>query len=542
LSRLLKEKALTFLDSEKGTVYKDPGGRITLCLVYPNTYHIGMSALGFQAVYGLFNKRYDVVCERCFLPDREDIKEFERTHSELFSLESQRPLKRFDILAFSVSFENDYPHIVKILNLARIPLRSKDRDERFPLIIMGGICASFNPEPLAEFFDIIFIGEAEAMINDFIDGYKKSVSREKFLYLCHETEGLYVPSHFDINPTTKTLKSTKGAPQIIKRQWINNISLSGLKSTIITPYTEFSNMYLIEAQRGCPRMCRFCVASYCCKPSRTKDREVLKREIEEAKIHSSKIGLVGPSLSDIHGIDEALKIEGVEFSLTSLRASAQSVELAQLLDGKKSISLAPESGSERLTGVINKKISLTDVRESTSLLLEFIDIVRLYFIIGLPTEEPNDIEQILILINSIREKQKKGTITLCVSPFIPKPGTPFQWMPMDDNVNLHKKIDRLQKGIRTLKGVQLHYEQPALSALQTLFARGGRRTSDIIEAIGSGSQKARKIIKNLKSHITSSLPFENPLPWDFIDTGMSKDLLLKQCKEALNQALRIKKM
>lgn len=533
MSRFLKEKALSLLSSEQGTIYKDPGGRVRICLIYPNTYRIGMSALGFQAVYGLFNERADVVCERAFLPDREDIQEYERTHTELFSLESQSPLNRFDILAFSVSFENDYPHIIKILNLARIPLRSKDRDERSsPLIVMGGICASFNPEPLAEFFDLIFIGEAEVMIDSFIEIYKTSETRDRFLDLCMQQAGLYVPSFYRFDMNSPTPAALYDAPQKVRKQWIKNISRNGLKSTILTPLTEFSNMYLIEAQRGCPRVCRFCVASYSCKPSRTKDREILISEIENAKKYNKRIGLVGPSLSDIKGIDEILKIEGVEFSLTSLRANSQSVELAQLIKGKKSISIAPETGTERLTRFINKNISLSDVIETSSALLEFIHTLRLYFIIGLPTEDSSDIEEILKIISAIRKKQKKGTITLCASPFVPKPWTPFQWMPMENEGILKKKIDFLQKGIRQLKGVLLHFEQPAFSSLQALFARGNRRTSDVIEAIGTG-QKGRKIIKQMKSYINLPIPFETPLPWDFIDTGVSKTRLVKEYHRAL---------
>ena len=198
MSRRLIEKIDKLLLKEKGTIFKEPGGRINVCLVYPNTYHVGMSNLGFQGIYTLLNDRSDTLCERAFLPDEDDIDEYVRTDTKPFALESKRPLNNFDILAFSVSFENDYPNILKILELANIPLRASDRNQTHPLLIIGGVCAFFNPEPLADFFDVCFIGEAEEMLNEFIDTYKKSESRQELYKKTAAIEGVYVPKFYSV--------------------------------------------------------------------------------------------------------------------------------------------------------------------------------------------------------------------------------------------------------------------------------------------------------------------------------------------------------
>ena len=359
--------------SEKGTVYKDPGGRVNVCLVYPNTYHVGMSNLGFQGIYSILNARDDTVCERAFLPDEADLKEYERTGSELFSLESKRPLGRFDIVAFSVSFENDYPSIPVILRLARIEVFSSERKAREPVLLLGGVCAMFNPEPLSDFFDLIFIGEADSALNELIETYNGSEDKGAFLRAIPEREGYYVPGFYEVlyseDGRIKERRATGDAPQTIRKR-TERVLNGRLRPAIITPETEFSNMYLIEAMRGCVWSCRFCLAGHIYNPPRHKDLETIKEEINTAKERSKRVGLIGPSLTDYRYAGEALQIEGVDFSITSLRATPRAEKLLSLMKGHHSISIAPEAGTERLRRIVNKRISEEEILDTSELILQ----------------------------------------------------------------------------------------------------------------------------------------------------------------------------
>jgi radical SAM superfamily enzyme YgiQ (UPF0313 family) len=365
MSQKIRQKIEFLLSKEKGTIYKDPGGKTTIALVFPNTYHVGMSNLGFQGIYGLLNSMKDIVCERAFLPEDKDLDEHIRTNTGLFSMESKRALNRFDIIAFSVSFENDYPGILKILDLARLPRSSSERNHRHPLIIMGGVCAFFNPEPVADFFDICFTGEAEEMLPEFLDVYRTSSGRAEVLKRSLDIKGLYVPAFyklsFDAEGKISGRYAAEGAPETIKRRYLKDISASKVTTSIITTETEFSEMFLIEAMRGCPWNCRFCVAGKIYNPPRKKGLLAIEGEVRQALLQTKRIGLVGPSLSDYPHAKDVLNIPGVDFSITSLRASSRSAELVGLIKGHKSVSIAPEAGTERLRKVINKMISEEDI-------------------------------------------------------------------------------------------------------------------------------------------------------------------------------------
>jgi len=242
-SRQITEKIEYLLSREKGTVFKDPGGRVNICIVYPNIYHIGMSNLGLQGMYTLLNERRDVVCERAFLPDEEDREEYRRTGSEIVSMESRRPMNRFDIVAFSVSFENDYPNISGILRMSRIPVRAGERTQFHPLVILGGVCAFFNPEPLADFFDFCFVGEAEEMIAQFIDAYKSSINREDLFRKATEIRGVYAPRLYEItyhgDGRIKKRAAMADAPERIERRFVKDLAGHGFRPSIITGETEF---------------------------------------------------------------------------------------------------------------------------------------------------------------------------------------------------------------------------------------------------------------------------------------------------------------
>ncbi|HDL21129.1 MAG TPA: radical SAM protein, partial [Nitrospirae bacterium] len=432
MRKSLIQKNRELLESEKGAVFKDPGGRLGICLVYPNTYHVGMSNLGFTGLYTLLNSMDGVVCERVFLPEKNDIDRIERTRSRLVSFESGRPLNSFDAIAFSVSFENDYPNVLKILGLAKIGYYSRDRGDRDPLIIMGGPCAFINPEPLADFMDVVFIGEAENEIDDLVRGLGSDGHKTGRLKSLSGVNGCYIPSFYEptYSEEGKIIKVEKiypEAPGVIKRVYVNDLNKTILTSRLSTPHTEFKDMYLIEAMRGCPFSCRFCVAGHVYDPPRQRKPEVLTEEIENAREKGLKVGLIAPSLTEYRGITGLLDGKDVHFSITSLRASKRSAEIVKMLKNGRSVSIAPEAGSQRLRDVIKKKISEDDILETSELILKSnIKNLKLYFMAGLPTETQEDIDAIIELVKKIRSLSKKGTISLTLSIFVPKPFTPFQ--------------------------------------------------------------------------------------------------------------------
>jgi radical SAM superfamily enzyme YgiQ (UPF0313 family) len=539
MDQRLIEKTGYLLSRETGTVYKDPGGRINIALVYPNTYSVGMSSLGFQGIYGLLNSRSDVVCERAFLPSPGDIEEHVRTGTGIYSMESKRRLASFDIVAFSVSFENDYPNVLKILEMSHIPLRSADRSPEHPLLIMGGVCAFYNPEPMADFIDICFIGEAEEMLPEFIDLFRgRSLLRNDLYKGCLQIGGLYVPGFYSVayDAVTQQIASrtcSPDAPAVIKKRTVASISNTLIRPVIITPEAKFSDMYLAEAMRGCPWSCRFCVAGHIYKPARKKDLAEMKAEISEALKKTKRVGLIGPSLSDYQHAEEVLAIEGVDFSITSLRASSRSGRIVSLMKGHKSVSIAPEAGTARLRGVINKKISEEDILEAAGMILtEGVETLRLYFMVGLPTETREDINGIVDLVKKIRSRNRRGFITISASTFVPKPFTPFQWHPMEKMGEVKERLKILKKGLSNVKGVRVFYDIVKQAYLQGVLSVGGRRTSPLIENLAhtgnSGIAAADRSFYIFRRKDISEM-----LPWDFIDAGVTKERLWDEYQEAL---------
>jgi len=541
VNRRLVEKVDALLSKEKGAVSKDPGGKINICLVYPNTYHVGMSNLGFQGIYGLLNKRDDVVCERAFLPDERDIEEYIRTETPIFSFESKRPLNKFDIVAFSISFENDYPNILKILDISKIPFNTSERNEYHPLLIAGGVCCFFNPEPIAPIFDMIFTGEAEESLNEFLDIYTKAKDKFEVKKEAIHIEGIYVPEFYKIDynndGTIAERIPLNNAPEKIKRRYLKDLSLSPVTTAIITTEAEFSNMYLIEAMRGCPWNCRFCLVGHIYSPIRKKDLKAIKTEIDRAKEITPKIGLIGPSLTDYPHIMDVLCIEGVDFSITSLRASAKSAELVELLKGHKSVSIAPEAGTERMRKAVNKKITEKDILDTSELVLNAgIENLRLYFMIGLPAETYEDIEGIVELVKKVRKISNRGNIILSISTFVPKPFTPFQWHPMESLDSVKGKLKFIKKALRDEKGIKVFHDVPKYAHMQGMFSTGDRRVFGVIkEMVKTDDYRAAcsKAGADMGFYIFRERNFDEMLPWDFIDAGISKEKLRDEYMEAL---------
>ncbi len=542
MNRTLIAKANDLLSKEKGTFFKDPGGRINIALCYPNRYAVAMSSLGYQGIYGFLNSLGDVVCERVFFPDQEDLEAYEKSGAELFSLESKRTLSAFDIVAYSVSFENDYPNLLQMLQMARIPVRSAARGVHHPLIIMGGVCAFYNPEPLADFMDIVFVGEAEEMLEAFLSLYRlHGAERKRLLEAATAIEGVYVPRFYEVSydgqGRISGRRASHGAPDIIRKRSMRDISRSFLRSSVITPEAEFSTMYLIEVMRGCPWSCRFCVAGHIYRPVRKKEFTGLAGEIADAAGKTQKVGLIGPSLSDYPHAEDLLRMEGVDFSITSLRASAKSGRLVQLMKGHKSISIAPEAGTQRLRNVINKKITDSDIFETARLIFETgVETLRLYFMIGLPTETMDDINGLIDLVKTVRRNTRQGFIRLSVSTFVPKPFTPFQWHAMEPLKLIKEKLHRIKKGLAREKGIRVLHDVPKYAHLQGLLALGDRRVGRVVEQIAGGT---KDVIKTGTEEVDiDTIIFRNKdlpetLPWDFIDCGVSKVHLWDEYQKAL---------
>ena len=544
LSRKIIKKRDYLLSKEKGTVIKDPGGRVNVCLVYPNLYHVGMSNLGFQGIYGLINDREDALCERAFLPDSEIMEEILRTGSPLVSLESLRPLNRFHIIAFSVAFENDYLSIARILRLSSIePLRER-RDDMSPLLVLGGVCASFNPEPLSDIFDVIFIGEADSSIHELISAVKNHNTKDSVIKELLLKDGFYIPGFYHIEYSSQgTIKrriAQNDAPLIIKKM-TEPVLTGAVRHRIITSETEFSSMALVEVMRGCPWNCRFCVTGHIYNPPRRKTPDAISEEITKQRNEAKKIGLIGPSLSDYPGMDSIIKEHDVEFSITSLRAKPETLYLLKMFRTKQSISIAPEAGTERLRGIIKKKITEDDILNVAEGILNVgIPILRLYFMVGLPFETEEDIEGIIRLTLKIRSLSRKGMVTLSISTFVSKPFTPFQWHPMTEERVVKNRLKRIKEALTGIKGIKIHHDVVKYSSLQGVFARGDRRLTQVIIDMENPSKWVsymRKYDLSPDFYIYRKRDFEEILPWDFIDPGCPKELLWKEYEEARRIAL-----
>ncbi len=355
-------------------------------------------------------------------------------------------------------------------------------------------------------------------------------------------EGLYIPQLYSVSYDNEGKisgrYSSEGTPEIVKRRYLKDITESDIETSIITPETEFSSMYLIEAMRGCPWSCRFCVAGHIYNPFRKKALQALEKEIATALSKTKRIGIIGPSLSDYPGIKEVLKMPEVDFSITSLRASPKSAELVGLLKGHKSISIAPEAGTERLRRVINKKITEEDILRTADLILsEGIATLRLYFMVGLPTETREDITGIVNLVKKIKNIIPKGNLTLSISTFVPKPFTPFQWHPMEKPAEVKERLKMIKNGLLPFKGVNVFHDVPKYAYMQGLFSQGDRRLSKVIEKTPECKDwRKAAATAGIKEefYIFREKEFSEILPWDFIDIGVRKENLWTEYQEALS--------
>jgi len=545
---------------EKGTVRKDWGGRISVALVYPNAYRVGMSNLGFQVVYSLLNRREDVVAERVFLPEGKEMSLCVDAGKGLVSLESLSPLHRFDLIAFSLSFENDYPNILKILSLGKIPYLSEEREEHHPFVMAGGITTFLNPEPLAPFFDFFLLGEAEAVLENFLAAFREvrahSTSRPEALKaLAGAVKSLYVPSLYSILYNKDgTIQSREPEPGALERIEVLKPKLTDMPvrtSTLLTPESEFPDRVLIELGRGCTRSCRFCAAGYVYRPPRIHETSSLLETVGDVLKKESCVGLLSACVSDIPGIEEITALvlrEGGRFSVSSLRADSLTKPLIEHLRdaGQKTLAVAPEAGSERLRKVINKHLTREQIVDAVRVIGAAGDFsLRLYFLIGLPTETQEDVSEVLELVKSIKHHLVKEAATrgrirqikLSINCFIPKPFTPFQWFPMDSVQSLKEKQKWLKKALGREGGIKVSFDLPKWAYVQALLSLGDRRVASMLllsHVHGDDWQKAfthSEVNPDFFVHRPKAL--DENLPWDFIDHGIYKEHLLKEYKLSL---------
>lgn len=547
-------------------LYKDEDSRITVnphagqkvAIVYPNTYFVGMSNLGLHIIYEEINLRNNSVCERIFLPEKKELEAYDKTKTPLMSVETQRPMHQFDVVAFDVTFEMDYFHIPLMLRHGRVPIMGKDRTEFDPIVIAGGPCATFNPEPFADFIDAFIIGEGEGIVSRVLDiirdGKMEGLDRHAILRQLANISGVYVPSLYvpiySDDGEFKGYHIAEGAPKTIKRHF--EMLTSGGETVVATNYTEFGAMYIIEVARGCGRHCRFCMAGYCFRVPRVRPLEILKEGVDRAEKLGKKVGLMGAAISDYPEVDELvtyIRSKDMRYSCASLRADSLTQAVVDGLadSGQKTITIAPETGSERLRRVINKGISEEHLQNAATLSAKSgIQHMRLYIMIGLPTETDEDIEAIVGLAERTQahmaEVGCKGRLTLSINPFIPKPFTPFQWMAMDNQKTVEKKLQYIKKALQKNRRIEVLVESPKEAYIQGVLARGDRRLGAVLAACaadrGSKSFKAEMKAAGLDMEEMNyrERSFDEFLPWSHLDMGMDDGYLQMEWKRSVDEA------
>ncbi len=537
------------------------GGPRSVALVYPNAERLGMANLGLHAVYRLFNDDPGVRCERVFLPEGPGAPR---------SVESGAPLSAFDVVAFTLSFEDDYLNLVDMLGRGGLPLRAADRGEGWPLVVAGGMAMQINPEPVAPFLDAVLVGEGEVLVPAFLACLRAAAGRPRAARLgaLAALPGGYVPGRYEVayadtrapgaGPAAWVTRRTPldGAPARVVRQYVADLSRVATSRVLDSPGAQFGDLFLTEVARGCLWGCRFCAAGFVQRPYREVGLETLRGEVARGRARGKRIGLVGPDTSDHSALDPLtchIAGAGGTFSPSSLRVDAITPALAGRMaaGGERSITLAPEAGTPRLRQVINKDFPDDRVVQAAAdAVAQGMQHVKLYFMCGLPTETEADVLGMAGLALRIREEVmapraratgRMGRITLSVNPFVPKPWTPFQWLPMEDEGCLKAKRRLLERTLRP-KGIEVDFLSTREAALQTLLSRGDRRCADLLEAAwrDHGGDLRRALAAwphDPAFFVRREASVDEVLPWDHLDHGVEKRFLARELRRGLQAAV-----
>ena len=538
--------------AERGAVVKEAGAvRLRFALAYPQTYHVGMSNLGLQTIYRLVNQRPDALCERVFLPDSADIDHYGYANVPLLSVESQRPVRDFHLVGFSVSYENDYLHLLHMLAMLRIPLLAAERDERHPLILVGGAVTYLNPEPLADFVDLMIVGDGEDALNEYLDLAHDTLGqpRRDHLRQAADIPGVYVPALHDRSGDVSPMPPRK----------ITELAQWPAYSTVLTDETEFSGSLLIEITRGCPFKCRFCTVGYVYPKFRQLPGETVldivtaqqRRDRDNGLPPVAKVGLISSATGDYRALPmvaQGLVEMGVGIGISSLRMDRMPDVLIDCMvrSGVRSCTVAPEAGSERLRELIRKEMSEAVILEGVERLLAYgMRDLKLYSMIGLPTETDADVQELLSLVFKIwalmqrygRSRGALGTLTLSVNPFIPKPATPLQWCGMAPQREVKAKLRTLRQALRRESSIRLHHGSLKDDTLEAILARGGRQLGAFLlethRQHGNWPRAAKALGFDAIDWVCQPLSRDAILPWDFLETDRQRQRLHREHDRAM---------
>jgi len=524
------DQAKKIISREEGTVVKDWGGKLPVALVWPNSYRVGMSSLALHILYRLFNDEPDVVCERLFFGNQQA----PRRDEPVISLESQRPLDEFAAVAFTISYEMDYFNVVQMLRRAGFPIFAAERDENWPLLIAGGPAVYTNPEPLADIFDAIAIGEGEGIVPPLVDALwdVAGAPRAEAYQRLAQVDGIYIPA-------------LNSGDEPVPRVWVKDIETRPTVTQIYTDQTEFGDRTLVEIARGCGRGCRFCMAGYVYRPMREMHLETVLAAARHGLKHRDRIGLVSAAVSDHSWIDEIaveLRKLGARLTASSMRVDPISEPLIKGLaeSGNQTLTIAPEAGSVRMRKVINKPQADAQILHAVELAAKYnFPQLKMYFMVGQPTETEADVEAIAQLTLQARQIFPRN-IAINATPYVPKPHTAFQWSAMMPVEVLETRVKYLQDQLNP-NGVTVRSDSPGWAAVEGVLARGDRRLGRVLARMRKVNlrewQRALEAEGLSQDEFLRERPVDEKLPWDSVTTGVSKAFFTWDLRRAIRDEL-----